>query len=392
MTGELILLKQGEMTLKGLNRRSFEARLERGVRRRLAPLGDFDVRSSQSVVYVTPRSGADTPDMTAAFDACRGVFGAASLTLAARCEKSPDAIYETAREYLGDALRRAESFKVESKRADKRFPMGSIELSQYVGGRLSEAFPDCRVDVHTPRLTVNVEIREDFAFVHGGAERGAGGLPQGTAGRVVSLLSGGIDSPVSTYLAARRGAEIIPVHFLSPPYTSELAKKKTLDIVKILSAYCGRLTAELVPFTKIQEQIAKVCPEEYATVIARRFMTRIAAIIAERTGAQAIVTGENLGQVASQTLEAIACTNEVSPIPILRPVLTFDKSEITEWAVKIGTYETSILPYEDCCTVFTPRRPATKPRPEKIRAAEAALDAEALIADALSAAERIAFD
>ncbi|MDR1328150.1 MAG: tRNA 4-thiouridine(8) synthase ThiI [Oscillospiraceae bacterium] len=388
---ELILLKQGEMVLKGLNRRSFELRLEQTARRRLAPLGEFDIRSAQSVIYVSPLGSADA-DMDAAFEACRTVFGIAALVRAARCEKSPDAIFDAAREYLGARLVRAKSFKVETKRSDKRFPMGSIELSQYVGGRLADAFPSCVVDVHTPELTVNVEVREEFAFVHGGAERGAGGLPPGSAGRVVSLLSGGIDSPVATYLAARRGAEIIPIHFLSPPYTSELARKKTLDIVKILSRFCGKLTAELVPFTRVQEAIAERCPEEYGTVLARRFMTRIAARIAAKNGAKALVTGENLGQVASQTLDALACTDDASPIPVLRPVLAFDKREITEWAVKIGTYETSILPYEDCCTVFTPRRPATRPRLEKIREAEAALDVEGLTADALANTERVTFE
>ncbi|MDR2421608.1 MAG: tRNA 4-thiouridine(8) synthase ThiI [Oscillospiraceae bacterium] len=386
---ELILLKQGEMTLKGQNRRAFEARLERDVRRRLAELGQFDVRSAQSVIYVSSEGGGD---MRTAFDACRAVFGVAALARAARCEKSPGAIFETAREYLGAALCRAKSFKVEARRADKSFPMNSIELARHVGGLLADAFPDCAVDVRNPELTVNIEVRESFAFVHGGAERGAGGLPPGTAGKVVCLLSGGIDSPVAAYLAARRGAALIPVHFMSPPYTSELSRKKTLDLVKILSRYCGRLTAELVPFARIQELIAGRCPEEYGTVIARRFMARIAARVALGNGALALVTGENLGQVASQTLEALACAEEASPIPVLRPVLTFDKREITDYAVKIGTYETSILPYEDCCAVFTPRRPATRPKLEKIKAAESVLDIEALTADALAGAERVTFE
>ncbi|MDR0838160.1 MAG: THUMP domain-containing protein, partial [Oscillospiraceae bacterium] len=276
------------MVLKGLNRRSFEARLENAVKRRLEPFGAFEVRSVQSVLYVLPRGKCD---MDAAFEAMKGVFGVVSLSRCARCIKDADAIFEAAREYLGDELRRAKSFKVETKRADKRFSMSSIEVSQYVGGLLSDEFEDIEVDMHSPELKVSVEIREDYAFVHGNPVRGAGGLPVGSAGRVVSLLSGGIDSPVATYLAARRGCSVIPAHFFSYPYTSEMAKKKVLDIARILSQYCGKLSVELVPFTRIQEEIAKKCPEEYGTVITRRFMTAIAGKIAENWNAGAIVTG-----------------------------------------------------------------------------------------------------
>jgi len=386
---EIILLKQGEIILKGLNRRSFEVKLEHAVRRAVAPCGDFTVRSVQSVIYVLPND--DTADVGAAFEACRLVFGIVSLSRCAECEKTIDAMYKTAVAYLGEELRAAASFKVETKRADKRFPMSSIAVSQEVGGMLHDDY-NVRVDVHNPELTITVEIREDAAFLHGNPVRGAGGLPIGTAGRVVSLLSGGIDSPVSTYLAARRGATIIPVHFFSSPYTSEMAKQKVLELTQILSKSCGRLTLEIVPFTKIQEEIARLCPEEYGTIITRRFMMEIADRIAQYHTCGAIVTGENLGQVASQTLASLACTDAACETLVIRPLIALDKREITEWAVKIGTFETSILPYEDCCTVFTPRRPSTKPQLEKIKAAEAVLDRESLIAEAIAGIERVTFE
>ncbi|NLB28884.1 MAG: tRNA 4-thiouridine(8) synthase ThiI [Clostridiales bacterium] len=386
---EIFLLKQGEMILKGANRRSFELRLESDVKRRVEPFGNFSVRSMQSVLYVLPND--DLCDLNGAFNALRSVFGVVSLSRAAGCDKNLDAVFEAAKSYLDTELTRARSFKVETKRADKRFPMSSIEISQEIGGRLADAYPECAVDVHSPELTVHVEIREEQAFVHGNPARGAGGLPPGSAGRVVSLLSGGIDSPVSTYLAARRGCAIIPVHFASPPYTSELAKKKVFSIAEILSKYCGKMTLELVPLTKIQEEIGKNCPEEFGTIITRRFMMEISDIIARQNGADALITGENLGQVASQTLLSLAATQAVCTRPVLRPLIAFDKREITNWAVEIGTYETSILPYEDCCTVFTPRRPATKPRLDKVIAAESALQRQSLIEEALAGIERVRF-
>jgi thiamine biosynthesis protein ThiI len=386
----MILLKQGEMVLKGLNRRGFETRLIANVKRRLAPFGDFRVYAVQSTLYAEPRG--EVCDMDGAFAAAKTVFGVAALSRAAVCEKDPDAIFDTAVRYLGGALARAKSFKVEAKRADKSFPMTSIALSQYVGGLLSDAYPHVAVDVHSPEFTVQLEVRDYAAYVHGLAELGAGGMPVGTNGRAVSLLSGGIDSPVSTYLAAKRGLTVIPVHFCSPPYTSELAKQKVIDLAKILTKYCGRLTLELVPFTRIQEAIGKSCPEELYTVIMRRFMMRIADKIAENNAAAALFTGENLGQVASQTLEAMAATEACATRPVLRPLICFVKREIVARASAIGTFDTSILPYEDCCAAFTPRHPATKPKLEKVEAAEAALDIEGLVAEALAGGERLRLD
>ncbi len=384
---DILLLKQGEIVLKGLNKRYFEQKLIQNVKRRLAPLGSFDVYCLQSTIYVEPQG--DDIDMDAALEAMTRVFGVASVVRAAACEKSPEAIATKAIEYMGPAMRAAASFKVETKRADKRFPMTSIQISQFVGGALAEAFPETKVDVHEPELTVFTEVRERFAYVHGVPAPGAGGLPAGCAGTAVTLLSGGIDSPVSTYLIARRGAHMIPVHFFSFPYTSELAKEKVLDLAEILTAYCGRLTVDVVPFTHIQTEIRDKCPEEYFTLVMRRFMMRIAQRIADRNGAKAIVTGENLGQVASQTLEALGCTDAVCRVPVLRPLIGFDKEEIVRLARKIGTFETSSLPYEDCCTVFTPRHPRTRPRIDAVEEAESVLDIEGLVNEALEGIERI---
>ncbi len=386
---DIILLKQGEIILKGLNRRAFEQKLIANLRRRLKPFGDFNVYSVQSTVYVEPRGGAD---MDGAYDAVKTVFGVVAVSRAAACEKDRDALFETARRYLGDRLGAAGSFKVETKRSDKSFPLTSIELSQYVGGLLAEEFPHVRVDVRHPEFTVNLEVRDYAAYVHGPSEAGAGGMPVGANGRVVSLLSGGIDSPVSTYMIAKRGVKVIPVHFFSFPYTSMQAKEKVVALTKILARYCGRLTLEVVPFTRIQEEIRAKCPEELFTVIMRRFMMRLSERVAEANGCGALVTGENLGQVASQTLEAMAVTEECVGLPVLRPVVGLDKQEIVETAVKIGTFDTSVLPYEDCCTVFTPRRPKTKPRLGDVLAAESSLDAAALVGEAYDAIERIPVD
>ncbi len=384
---DMILLKQGEIVLKGLNRRFFEDRLIANMRRSIAPYGDFRVYSAQSTMYVEPNK--DDCDLDGAFEALSRVFGIASLSRAAACEKDKDAIFERAKEYLSEAMTEARSFKVESKRADKRFPMTSIELSQYVGGLLSEAFPDTVVDVKNPELTVQVEIRDYAAYVHANPTQGAGGMPVGSNGRAVTLLSGGIDSPVSSYMIAKRGVRLIPVHFHSFPYTSEAAKEKVVELGRLLTAYCGAMTLEMVPFTEIQEDIAKHCPEEYYTLIMRRFMMRIAERIALRNGCSAVVTGENLGQVASQTMEAMASTQAVASLPVLQPLVGMDKEDIVRLSRKIGTFETSILPYEDCCTVFTPRHPRTKPKLKEVEAVEAPMDVETLVENAVRNIERI---
>ena len=378
---EMLLLKLGEVVLKGLNRRTFEDKLVNNVRRRLRKCGSFQVYVRQSTIYVEPQR--DDCDMEAALTAARQVFGIVSVVRAVPCEKTVEAIAATAREYLAGEFARARTFKVESRRADKSFPMNSIQISQAVGGDLADAFPGVAVDVHNPDLTVHVEIREKFAYVHGPALSGAGGLPVGTGGHAVSLLSGGLDSPVSSWMMARRGVQLEMVHFVSPPYTSQQAQDKVLELARLLTAYCGTMVVHIVPFTEIQEEIRRKCPEEFFTLIMRRFMMRISQAIARRAGAHALVTGESLGQVASQTMLALGVTEDVVTLPVLRPLIGMDKVEIIRIAREIGTYDTSILPYEDCCTVFTPRHPAIRPQVEDVRAAEAALDVEALVAKAL---------
>ena len=384
---DIILLKLGEVVLKGLNRRSFEQKLMGNVRRRLLGLGEFKVSCMQSTIYVEPAS--ESADMDAAFEAMQDVFGIVKISRAAACDKDPDAIAALAKDYLRQEMLRSKSFKVESKRSDKRFPMTSIQLSQYVGGELAEAYPNCRVDVHDPELIVNVEVRDLAAYVHAAPVEGAGGMPVGSNGVAVSLLSGGIDSPVSTWMIAKRGVRIIPVHFFSFPYTSQQAKEKVIELGRLLTPWCGNMILEVVPFTHIQEEIRDKCPEEFFTLIMRRFMMRIAEGIALQTGAKAIVTGENLGQVASQTMEAMAVTRAVTGLPVLQPLIGMDKEEIVQLARKIGTFDTSILPYEDCCTVFTPRHPRTHPKLQDVEAAEAALDVEALVSEALAGREKI---
>ena len=384
---EIILLKLGEMVLKGLNRRTFEDKLKGNIVRRLRPFGDFRVYTKQSTTYVEPKN--EQTDVEGAYEAMKKVFGPVGLSLARACEKDKDAMLETAKAYLGERLAAAKTFKVESKRADKSFPMTSIQLSQYVGGELDEAYPNLQVDVHHPELTVYLEVRDFAAYVHANPEPGAGGLPVGTTGRAVSLLSGGIDSPVASWMIAKRGVALDMVHFYSYPYTSPEAKEKVLDLARILVPWCGRTVVHVVPFTEIQEELRRKVPEELFTVIMRRFMMRIAQRVARRIDAGAIVTGECLGQVASQTMEAMQCTGAVTQLPILRPCVGMDKEEIVRIARKIGTLETSILPYEDCCTVFTPRHPRLRPTLAEVERAEEELDIDALVNKAYEGIERV---
>ena len=378
---EIFLLKLGEIILKGSNRRQFENKLKTNVSRRMRPFGQFKVSILQSTVYVEPEN--DECDIELAWEACHTIFGVISLCRCRPCEKDLDSIFHAVVEYLGDDLTMAKSFKVESKRSDKRFPLTSIGISQEIGGRLAEAFPHVAVDVHHPDYTVNVEVRDFAAYVHGPAEPGAGGLPTGVGGRAMVLLSGGIDSPVAGYMIAKRGVELECVHFFSYPYTSELAKQKVLDLARLMTRYCGRMTVNNVGLTEIQEAIRDNCAEEYFTLIMRRFMMEISERIARDHGCQCLVTGENLGQVASQTMEAMGVTSAVVDLPIFTPLIGMDKEEIVTVARKIGTLETSILPYEDCCTVFTPKHPKTKPTRGQVEHAERGLDREALIQRAL---------
>ena len=384
---EIFLMKLGEIVLKGANKRQFENKLRSNVRRRMRPYGNFDVYIMQSTVYVEPED--ENADLEGAWEACRSIFGVVSLCRCRPCEKNLDSIFNAVEEYLGDDLDCARSFKVESKRSDKRFPLTSIGISQEIGGRLAEAHPSCAVDVHNPEYTVYVEIRDLAAYVHGPAVPGAGGLPTGVGGRAMCLLSGGIDSPVAAYMMAKRGVEIECVHFFSYPYTSQLAKDKVLELARLVTKFSGRMTVNIVSFTQIQEAIRDNCPEEFFTLIMRRFMMEISQRIGKDDGCGALITGENLGQVASQTMEAMAVTGAVVDIPVFMPLVGMDKEEIVSIARKIGTLDTSILPYEDCCTVFTPKHPKTKPSLGQVLNAEKKLDRETLIQQALDSVEKI---
>ena len=384
---EIFLLKLGEIVLKGQNRRAFEACLKGNIRKRIKGFGQFQVYLRQSTIYVEPEN--DECDLDGAWEACGTVFGIASMCRCHPCEKDLDSIFKGVVEYLGDDLAMQRSFKVESKRADKRFPLNSIQISQEIGGRLAEEFPNVEVDVHNPDYIVYVEVRDYAAYVHGPNMPGAGGLPTGMGGRAAVLLSGGIDSPVAGYMIGKRGVELECVHFFSYPYTSERAKEKVLELARLMTKYCGRMTVDIVGFTQIQEAIRDNCPEEYFTLIMRRFMMRISERIARDHGCKALVTGENLGQVASQTMEAMNVTGAVVDLPVFMPLIGMDKEEIVTIARRIGTMETSILPYEDCCTVFTPRHPKTKPNLKQVEEVESKLDVEALIEQALSNTEKV---
>ena len=387
MNQELFLLKMGEIVLKGLNRRRFEERLMGNLQRRLHPYGRFRAISRQSIVYVEPLE--ETCDLDGAWESMKQLFGIVGLSRAKSCEKNPDAFFQAACAYLDEDLKNAKSFKVESKRSDKTFPMTSIELSQYVGGLLSEAYPHLKVDVHNPELIVHLEVRDFAGYVHANPEPGAGGLPVGVGGRAVALLSGGIDSPVACYMMAKRGLALEMVHFFSYPYTSNEAKEKVLELASLLTGYCGRLTVNIVPFTGIQEELRRNCPEPYFTLAMRRFMMRISEMIADRVGAGALVTGESLGQVASQTMAAMAVTEDVVKKPVFRPLIGMDKEEIVKISRHIGTFDTSILPYEDCCTVFTPRHPRTQPKVSDFDDIETKYDFEGLCQQAFDNIERV---
>ena len=381
MATEVILLKLGEIALKGLNRRTFENVLLKNIRRRLTGAGEFAVTSVQSTIYVEPKN--EEADMDLAEERCAKVFGVVGYTRAAVTEKELPKIREKAAEYLRDVLEEAGSFKVECKRSDKKFPYKSPEISAEVGGYLLEQYPHLRVDVHHPDVIVRVEVREQNAYLHVDPKPGAGGIPVGTGGKAAVLISGGLDSPVAAWTMAKRGVELTAVHFASPPYTSELAHEKVVRLLKKVSEYAGRIKMVTVNFTKLQEQIRDKCPEELGTVILRRFMLRAAERVARDEGCAALITGESLGQVASQTIQAIACTDAVADMPVFRPLIGADKSEIVKLAYQIGTYDISIEPYEDCCTIFTPRHPRTKPALHFVENAEKAIDGEALLEEAL---------
>ncbi|MGN0488275.1 MAG: tRNA uracil 4-sulfurtransferase ThiI [Ruminococcus sp.] len=379
---EIILIKDGEIALKGLNRRQFEDRLIKNIRNAIKDLGSFDISSAQSTIYISPVSeGIDLDDVC---DRVSRVFGIAAFSRAGVCpEKTLESVLKTAPIYLEEQLKAIKTFKVEAKRSDKKFPYKSPEICRETGGAILRAFPHLKVDVHNPDLVVNVEVRDFGAYVRGGAIRGAGGIPVGTGGNAAILISGGIDSPVAAYMMAKRGVRLTAIHFASPPYTSLRAEQKVVKLLKKVSRYAGDMTMYTVPFTEIQETIKNKCPEELFTIIMRRLMMEISQRIAETKNCSALITGESLGQVASQTIHAIACTDAATTMPVFRPLIGMDKQEIIDISYAIDTFNTSIEPYEDCCTVFTPKHPRTKPVLKYVELAQQEADFGPMIETAL---------
>jgi thiamine biosynthesis protein ThiI len=376
---KVLLVRFGEVYLKGLNRSSFLKILVDNVKKAVKPTGGH-VWLADSRIYVS-----DAADMDDCISRVIKVFGIHSVSPAYELEKDFERIADVCVALSKDLKG---TFKVLARRSDKKFPINSMEMAMEIGGRVLDANPALRVDVRTPQHKLCVEVR-DMAYVYTGEVMAAGGLPLGTGGKAALLLSGGIDSPVAGYQLMRRGVQLCAIHFMSPPYTGELAREKVLTLARTLAGYSGGMRVYLVPFTKIQLAIHEKCPDDLGTVIGRRFMMRIACKLARDFGAQALITGEALGQVASQTMSAIACTDAVCDLPVFRPLIGHDKLEITHIAEKIGTYETSILPYEDCCTVFTPRHPSTRPKVEAMPKAEEKLDVEALVDEAVTNVETV---
>ncbi len=385
---EIILVKYGEIILKGGNRPRFEKILIKNISNAIKNIADVRITIAQATIYIEVK---DEQMIDTVCDRLCMIFGIVSVAKAAVCEKTVESIEETALAYCRDDLTPGRKFKVEAKRSDKKFPLNSVQLAIEVGGFLHEACDGLIVDVHNPEVTVQVEVRDDHAFVYCRENRrkGQGGMPIGTGGKATLLLSGGIDSPVAGHMIAKRGIELDAVNFFSFPYTSERAKEKVIELASIVARYTSKINLYIVPFTDIQLAIRDNCPEEHMTLIMRRFMMKIAQRIAKDKKSQVLVTGESAGQVASQTLMALDVTNSVVDMPVLRPLIGMDKTEIIERAHSIDTFETSILPYEDCCTVFTPKHPTTNPKRETIEKSERRLDVDALIEAALLGVEKI---
>ena len=389
---EVLLCKYGEIVLKGANRAYFEDMLCKELRKRAKKCGNFEVLRAQSTVYIEPQD--DFCDMDAMLAEAQKVFGIVAIARAYVCEKSLESISRIASEYIAPEIRNYKTFKVEAKRSDKRFPLDSMDLSREIGGVLLSANPRVKVDVRNPEIVVKVEIRERAAYIYAGHHKGAGGMPVGTNGKGLLLLSGGIDSPVAGYMMAKRGVKLEAVHFESFPYTSERALQKVLDLAKIVSDYSGDIYVHIISLTHIQEELVKHCDEDYFTLLLRRYMVALSNKVAEKYGCGALITGESVGQVASQTMQAIGVTDAVAEIPVFRPCIGMDKEEIVQISRKIGTFETSILPYEDCCTVFTPKHPKTKPELEKVIAEENKLPFDELVEEAFATmrTERVHID
>ncbi len=381
---EIILAKYGEIALKGDNRNTFEDMLVKNIKRRLKKIGKFEYWRRQSTIYIEPLEDAD---IELAIQSLKNVFGIGAIQRCAVFEKDFEVVAANVGEYLKPALENAKTFKVEAKRSDKSFPLKSPDIQQKLGDVVLDNFPHLGVDVHNPEVTVRLEIRDNGAYLSAQRIVGAGGMPVGSSGKALLMLSGGIDSPVAGYMMAKRGLVVDCIHYVSPPYTSDRARLKVEKLCEEMTEFCGNIIFYCVPFTEIQEAIRDNCPEEYFTVIMRRLMVKIANKVCKRDNYGAIITGESLAQVASQTLSALGCTNAAAEFPVFRPVIGMDKIEITEISRKIGTYETSILPYEDCCTVFSPKHPRTKPTLDEIIAAESNFDFDKMIDEAVEKTE-----
>jgi len=380
---EVILCKYGEVILKGANRSQFEAMLLRETRRRARHCGEFKLSYRQSTLVIEPLSeDPSVSDTDAMYREAKRIFGFVGVSKAAACEKDMDVIRRVAAEYLPSRLEGYRTFRAEAKRSDKKFPLGSPEIAAEIGGVILENVPGIKVDLHNPDVTVRVEIRDKEAYIHAGQEKAAGGIPLGSSGRGLLLLSGGIDSPVAGFMMGKRGMYVEAIHFESFPYTSDLAREKVFELAKELTAYLGRIRVHVISLTKIQEELRDHCQEDYFTLLLRRFMMALADRVAKETECSCLVTGESLGQVASQTMQAIGVTDPMTTLPVFRPCIGLDKEEIVEIARRIGTFETAILPYEDCCTVFTPRHPKTKPALDKVVAEEEKINFNALLEEA----------
>ena len=377
---EVLLCKYGELILKGANRSYFEGLLLRELKERVKRAGNFDIYKAQSTIYIEPKD--DSCDIDLALECAKKVFGIVTIDRACVVEKNLDAICRAAKEYLPQFMTGARTFKADARRADKSFPLKSPELAGEIGASVLEAMPRLKVDLNNPDIIVRVEIRERGAYLHAGQIKGAGGMPLGSSGKGLLLLSGGIDSPVAGFMMAKRGVTLEALHFESFPYTSERAREKVLELAQILCEYSTHIKVHVISLTKIQEALRDNCDEDYFTLLLRRYMMTLAERTARKYNCGALITGESLAQVASQTMRAIAVTDAVVNMPVYRPCIGLDKEEIVEIARRIGTFETSILPYEDCCTVFTPRHPRTRPELEKVIAEENKLDFDALCDEA----------
>lgn len=377
---EIILCKYGELILKGANRYTFEAMLTKEIKRRVNQYGKFKVYHAQSTIYIEPLD--EYADIDGAYECAKKIFGIIGVGRAAVAPKSLEGILEIAGEYLADKMYGKRTFRVDAKRSDKSFPLKSPELAAEVGGAILSKMPKMRVDLHNPDVSVKVEVRESGAYIHANQEKGAGGLPIRSSGKGLLLLSGGIDSPVAGYMMAKRGMDVEALHFESFPYTSERAKEKVLTLAKEMCEYMGKINVHIISLTHIQEELRDNCDEDYFTLLLRIFMMKLSERCARQYNCQALITGESLGQVASQTIGAITLTDSAVNMPVFRPCIGLDKEEIVQISRKMGTFETSILPYEDCCTVFTPRHPKTKPQIEAAMQELKKIDFEALLDEA----------